>query len=249
VICRRCGLVHPEQANYCMHCGAGLRNEPTQSVWRRLVYLLIAVVAVLVLFFTAFPQPAPGPNRVPAAAAMTELPILVCASDPDWVRPTPAEMSATIWEDKRYQAADGGPHLGAQAHYAGHVFVVSQISASGLSHLVDMAGLRTAPSLIAGACGSDPELREALGTGQQVELWLIGYEVSTAQIAGSADLAVTVTPHEALDRGYQILRVARPDPTQLALRVALPDGEVVAAVTGRQFYGPIDVPGWPPAGS
>ncbi len=174
--------------------------------------------------------------------------MIICASDPDWVRPTPEEMAATIWQDNRYRDIESCPNPAAQAYYAAHIFVVPLVTASGTAHLIDMAGFGTARLLTGAACWREPPRNAALDSGQEVELWLIGYTAVAAQGTDRAAIEVTVRPHASLDQGYQIVRVARPDPTTLALRVVRTDGEVVADVAGRQLFGPVDVVGWPPRG-
>jgi hypothetical protein len=285
MICSRCGTANPDAANYCMQCGGGLRAQTVHAVWRRPLLVLLLVVLTVVFFFTAFPQPAPGPFQVPGTAGSvafgadpgvvlpmdvagedesrvrsggdqmehrqgTEVPVLVCTSDPSWMRPTPEEMAATVWQDNRYRDADG-PYQGALAHYTAHVFLVPLVTGSGVSHLINMAGLgsalRTAVPPFDGGCGADPVRHERLNSQRELEIWLIGYETTGAQVTDEDRLVIGVRPQDSLNQGYQIVRVPRPDPVMLHVRFELPEGDLVAEAAGTRLFGPIDAPGWPPS--
>jgi hypothetical protein len=250
MVCQKCGLVHPEFANYCMHCGTGLRGQARRSWWRRSLLIAGVLLALVGLFFTAFPQPSSQQSAVPAAGAATELPIVVCASDPNWVRPTPEEMADTVWQDNRYRDSSG-PSTGSLAYYSAHVFLVPIVTGSGVSHLINMAGLsdavRNAVPPFDGGCGVDPVRHERLATLQELEVWLIGYEAIGAQLEGESGLVIRVLTRGSLNQGYQIFRVVRPDPVMLQVRFELPTGDLVAEAAGTRLFGPIDVPGWPPS--
>jgi hypothetical protein len=45
-----------------------LRGPTGRSVWQRAVLIAIVLVALVLLFFTAFPQPGPGASQAPASS-------------------------------------------------------------------------------------------------------------------------------------------------------------------------------------
>ncbi|HTE85369.1 MAG TPA: hypothetical protein VK821_11595 [Dehalococcoidia bacterium] len=156
--------------------------------------------------------------------------VRTCREDASWVRPTPDQMAATVWQDRRYvDGSTGSVYPTELAYYTHHFVVFTSVTASGASHALDLTGLitawRSAPGDLCGA-----EYDDALLTGQEVALWVFGYSVLAAS-RGPASLTVTVQPNVSVDLGYSIVQIPRPLGEHWSLRLVLPDGTDVAGAT------------------
>jgi hypothetical protein len=171
-------------------------------------------LAAALLLTVALPTP-------PVAAA--PVPVRVCAEDRTWRRPGPDEMARTVWRDNRYvDAATGGVPEWVLAYHTHHFFFITTPTANGVGKLLDWSGLATARPR--GACGSTDA---ALAERREVAVYVLGYRVAAAHVAGST-LTLTVEPNSPLlDRGYAIVQAPRPGGAWYA-RFVLSDGREVA---------------------
>lgn len=188
----------------------------------------VALFALLGGLGTSMGRRAPSPSTagvpLPDPAA-----IQTCRADPNWVRPTPDQMAATVWQDPRYiDVATGEVLPYALAYYEGHFLFFTTPSPSGVEHALDMTGLFTAgigPDELCGANGGPGEA--ALIAGREVVIWAIGYAIVTGELAGDT-LTLAVEANASPEQGYAIVQVPWPQAEPWVVRFVLPDGTEIA---------------------
>lgn len=164
----------------------------------------------------------------------------VCEENHDWRRPEPDEMARTVWRDNRYKDLPSDtPHQRVLEYYAHHFFVVATPTANGVGKLLDWTGLSTARPH--GLCGAGGKRDQALAEGREVAVYVFGYRVTEAALAGEI-VTITMESNASRERGYAIIRIARPQTDAWVIRFALPDGRDV----GLYRYSRVDAGGRSP---
>jgi hypothetical protein len=163
-----------------------------------------------------------GPARHAAAAAV---PVVACAEDRDWPRPSEDEMARTVWRDNRYREPDGRPIPPALAYHRARFVVWSIVTGSGVAHALDMTGLMTVRPH--GFCETRTDA--GLRASRTLVVWLLGYHPAAADLVGAV-VTITVEPNATPAHGYAAVEVPRPPTPGWTARFVLPDGREVGRV-------------------
>ncbi len=201
---------------------------------KRIVLAMVAIGALAIVL--AMWRETEGSSLLRAAAATVVPPSAVhtCAQDLNWTRPTEGQMAQTVWRDNRYRDTDGSVPWLMRAYYERHFMLFTTPTGSGVSHAIDLSGLRTAGHIGPELCGAEAD--PALLDGHEVAIWSLGYRVTGAAVSGET-LAVTVVPNQPTTRGYQIVQMLRPAASRWSAQFVLADGTDVArwSTTDREL--------------
>jgi hypothetical protein len=209
--------------------------QPARDLWimradgsgrRNLTQGKYASVAGAAAVWTPLPEVAQAPTATATAATLQgPVPVHVLSEDRAWYRPDPLQMAQTVWQDKRYTQPPGVVFPLALSFYTHHFLLFTMVTASGASHALDITGLMGAP---VGTLGMD-STNTALMAGREVVVWVFGYTVTAATIAGDT-LTLSVQPNITIGRGYAIIQVPRPVTDHWLLRCVMGTQEVARTV-------------------
>ncbi len=154
------------------------------------------------------------------------VPLRFCLEAPEWQRPTPAQMATSVWQDRRYSDPDGSVLPEALAYYEHHFILFTIVTASGVSHALDLTGLNLSPSPVRDPlCSADFDA--GLFDQREVAVWVFGYSVLAADLTGDT-LTVTVAPNATPEQGFSIIQLPRPQQEHWTVRFVRQDGQEVA---------------------
>lgn len=154
---------------------------------------------------------------VPAWAASTSAPVVVCDHNSAWRHPSPEAMARTIWRDPRYVDPRSGTVSPAELGFYNHpVLAFRQTSAAAIRRALDLGGLAGAQLRLC-----PPGAQESADIGNPLMLWLVENTLQGASREGDT-LRLTVTPGS----GYTILEV----PRTALIEVATENGQEMARI-------------------